>query len=218
MPFQGQTRLALEGHVGGVSALAFSRDGRLLATAGQQGSILVWDMTGQHCLRVDDATKWDHELLSSRSAPEAFAAMGRLARSPGRAVSLLRPHLRPAKAPPSREKIKQLVTLLTEDDFALRRAAEDTLWSLGQRALPDLKVAAADSADLEMRLRAKRLVGRINSGPSPQQFLWPRALEVLERLDTPPARKLIAELSRGHPEAPLTQQAKAALKRLQRKP
>jgi hypothetical protein len=41
-----------------------------------------------------------------------------------------------------------------------------------------------------------------------------RAVELLERLGTPEARQALAALAGGAPEAPLTLQAKAALRRL----
>jgi hypothetical protein len=42
-------------------------------------------------------------------------------------------------------------------------------------------------------------------------------VEVLERIDTPEARKLLKELAKGNPEALLTEQAKAALERMERR-
>jgi hypothetical protein len=45
-----------------------------------------------------------------------------------------------------------------------------------------------------------------------------RAVAVLERLATPAARRLLAELARGAPGAALTEDAKAALDRLARTP
>ena len=44
----------------------------------------------------------------------------------------------------------------------------------------------------------------------------PRALEVLERLDTPEARRFLSDLANGAPVAPLTREAAAAVARLQK--
>ncbi len=44
----GRSRCALRGHLGGVSALAFSHNGRLIATASEDRSTKIWDVdTGQ---------------------------------------------------------------------------------------------------------------------------------------------------------------------------
>jgi hypothetical protein len=46
--------------------------------------------------------------------------------------------------------------------------------------------------------------------------LWEqRAVAVLEHIGSPDARQVLGELAKGNPYAPLTQQAKAALRRLQ---
>jgi WD40 repeat protein len=201
----GQTRLALEGHAESVTAFGFSPDSGLLATGGQRGSVLVWDVSGQHQCRADDAKARDAEALTATRASDALAAMCRLARSPKRAVALLRARLRPLKvATPSEEKLKQLTALLDDEDAALRRAAELALQAADRRALPHLGASP----------RARRLRARIEKGP----LLQSRGVEVLERLGTPDARKLLRELAAGDAEARLTVEAKAALKRLEKSP
>lgn len=42
------------------------------------------------------------------------------------------------------------------------------------------------------------------------------SVQVLERIGTPEARELLAELAKGQPEARLTQEAQAALQHLKR--
>ena len=42
----GQARRELEGHQAGVFALAVRPDGRALASASQDGTVLVWDLAG----------------------------------------------------------------------------------------------------------------------------------------------------------------------------
>lgn len=53
---------------------------------------------------------------------------------------------------------------------------------------------------------------------SPVQLQLLRAVEVLEQIDTPEARRLLAELAQGAAAARLTQEAKAALERLEKRP
>jgi hypothetical protein len=55
-------------------------------------------------------------------------------------------------------------------------------------------------------------------GPGPEMLRPLRAVEVLERINTAEARRLLERLSKGQPEALLTVDAAASLQRLTRRP
>jgi hypothetical protein len=59
------------------------------------------------------------------------------------------------------ERIARLVQHLGDDAFAKREAASKQLTAIGAPALAALRKAAVSSEDLEIRLRAKRIVGAI---------------------------------------------------------
>ncbi|MGH0141185.1 UNVERIFIED_CONTAM: hypothetical protein FKN15_072724 [Acipenser sinensis] len=50
-PRRGTLIFLLEGHTGWVKSLSFSRDGILLASAGENDMVRVWDMTKGTCLK-----------------------------------------------------------------------------------------------------------------------------------------------------------------------
>ncbi len=196
------------------SAITFA-DGGTLVSRSWGGRPLVWDLTGRSDLREAGATTADVEGLSSRSASEAFEAMGRLVRTGDKAVSLLRARLRPAKAPPSDDQIDALVALTSDADPAVRARAGEALVAAGLRALPALR-RALESGE-PRRPGVERIIDDINGPPSRRALIGLRGVEVLERLASPDARRLLTELAGGHTDSDLTKDAKAALTRLEAK-
>ena len=74
-------------------------------------------------------------------------------------------------------------------------------------------VAAVGSP--EARRRAQTLLEQMSQWePTADEWREIRAIEVLERIATPAARALLADLAKGDPAARLTQEAKGSLGRL----
>ena len=72
---------------------------------------------------------------------------------------------------------------------------------------------ALKEPDLETRLRVQNILSKLRS-PSGRALQALRAVEVLERIATPDARRLLARLARGEPQARLTREATASSQRL----
>jgi hypothetical protein len=66
-----------------------------------------------------------------------------------------------------------------------------------------------------MHHRAKRLLDRLDRALGPgEELRRVRAVEVLELIGTPEARRLLEELAGGEPAARLTREASSSLRRL----
>jgi hypothetical protein len=115
------------------------------------------------------------------------------------------------------QRLNDLIADLDSDRFAVRQRASGELEQLGELAGPAMHRALAGEPSPEARRRLRRLVQKLG-GPitSPEMLRLLRAVEVLEKVGTAEARKVLQALADGAPQATLTREAKAALLRLQR--
>jgi hypothetical protein len=120
-------------------------------------------------------------------------------------------------AAPDPGKVAQLLRDLNDDRFAIRDKARQDLERLGELAESGLKEALARKQILESRRRLERLLSKLK-GPItvPEKVRAIRAVETLEYIGTPEARKLLENLARGAPEALVTQEVKESLPRIRR--
>jgi RNA polymerase sigma factor (sigma-70 family) len=211
----------LEGHQGEVKTLAFSPEGRRLASGSFDTTALIWDVTGLATKkrRPDPLPRKELEALGSTLAADAvkaYQAILTLETLPEQAVPLLAEHLRRRSAPDA-ERIAGLVKQLDSEDFATRQRAAAELRKLGWTAEPALRKALEEKSSLEVRKRAKELLDEIfKTEPSPQLLQDLRAVEVLERIGTSEAKKILQELANHTLVTRLTREAKASLDRLAR--
>jgi hypothetical protein len=205
----GQVRLLLPWKREEVSALAFSPDGRYLAAGGPAGTVTVYDLSGAAGLR--DLPQVGEGTWAEMAGPSWVPTL--LAR-PKEAVALLRSHLTPAPGKPlSAAAVRWYLADLGAGDFLTRERAHKALVEArGGGELID--AALRDEKDIEARRRLERLVAARRARPDAQQLRLIRAVEVLERIRTPEARRLLAELEAGNDDARLTVEAKAALRRM----
>jgi hypothetical protein len=114
--------------------------------------------------------------------------------------------------PPS--LLARLVADLDSASAEVRTRATRQLEAFEDRAESELRRAAARPASPEAARRLGRLLDRLDGGPAPEVLRQLRAVEVLEVVGGPEARKALAALAGGAPEARLTRDARAALRRL----
>ena len=139
----------------------------------------------------------------------AFDAMAQLASSPDRALEILRREVKPAPSAPTDAMLDRIFVDLGSGEFATREKASKELEEYGESAIPGVRKRLEGNISAEARQRAIAFLKRAET-----HLNQIRAVELLEGLGTPEARKLLTELAAGAPNAPLTLDANAALKRL----
>lgn len=211
------------GHDGQITRLVFSRDGRILVSGSHDGTALVWDVG---VVRRKDRVKEveldgkSHEDLWRRlggPAAEAYQVMGSLVAAPRQAVPALRSRLRPVPVATGR-RIARLLRDADSDSFAVREQAVAGLKAEGENARAALRQTLAHGPPLEVRRRIEPLLARLEAKRSPARLRTLRAVEVLERIGTAEAQAVLKTLAAGASEVELTEEARAALHRLDRHP
>jgi RNA polymerase sigma factor (sigma-70 family) len=222
--WRGEKARPLTGHDRPVEGLAFGPDSRTLVSCSWDTTLLVWDMATvagrQPCPAAppDAAVTAAWNDLAGDDAKAAYRAVRLLAAAPAQSVSLLRERLR---ATPSADKkqVERWIAGLDAETFAQREEATRELGRQGDRVEAALRRLLAGNPSAEAKRRAEDLLARID-GPitDAERLRQVRAVEVLEWVGQGEARDLLKALANGDPEAGLTRDAAAALRRLGRRP
>jgi WD40 repeat protein len=216
----GAEVLQLTGSGAAVRCLAFSPDGRVLASGHADGTILTWDTAparrrGARPARGPGAgqvERWWADLAGD--ARKAHPAIWGLTAAPRRAVALLRERLRPRRAVAAAQ-LRRWVADLDDDEFRRRESASARLAGVLDQARPMLQATLKATRSAEQRRRITALLADPGLVPSAERLRELRGIEVLERIGTPKARQALEALARGAPEARLTREARASLRRLE---
>lgn len=203
---------------GEVSSAAISPDGRTIAIAQRDCTVLLWP------------SGLAHEMLPSQSLSQSFRDLGEEDPALGRAaidalvsrVSDVVEFLsdRWGMLPTSSQVQTDLVASLDSDDCAEREAASSFLERLGDAAEETLCEATRESISPEAHGRVEALLEALDapwpmrSGDLLRRY---RGVEVLERIDSDGARRLLERVARGPTLAPETAWARDALARLGQK-
>ena len=190
-----------------------------MISASADNTALVWDLTGQYG-RHRPLQLSSHQLedlwtdLATDNGEKAYQAVWTLVGAAETSVSFLEPRLRPVAAVPS-QKIERMIADLDSDNFEARTQAARDLAELGELAEPVCRKALEKQPSLEVQHALERLMTVwVKQVLSPSQLRVLRAIEVLEQVGSPAAQQVLKTLAEGAPGARLTQEAKAALRRM----
>jgi hypothetical protein len=154
--------------------------------------------------------------LGTEDVAKAHQAIAALVARAAETVPFIKKRLQPVPRVDTR-RLTRLIADLDDARFAVRKTATRELERLGEMAEPALRKALAERPSPEARCRMEQLLKvykRERLQPLPEHRRVARAVEVLESIGSSAARRLLESLAGGASEAPLTRDARGALKRL----
>jgi hypothetical protein len=208
----GHSLLRRDGHDGHVRHVTFGADVRRVLTSARDGQAYLWSLmpTGIDAKLSIDAL-WAN--LADEHAAKAYRAVWSLGTGAETAVPLIRKKLPPIRAADPRW-VAQKITDLDSDRFTVRDAARKALESYFEQVIPALEVARKNPASAESRERLDKLLALRERRPTTEDMRRARAVQAMEIAGTTEARNLLGEWAAGVAGARLTEDAKAALRRL----
>lgn len=221
----GQEIAHWAGHTEAITCLAVEPSSTRLATGSQDGSVLVWNLKDvaladdkrQPADGKDRQTLWT-ALTGDDDEPETHMAIRRLIAGKEETIRFLRKEVPPVAAD-ANARVLTLISQLDSDDFKTRENAQSALLKHGALTVPAVRQALAGKLpSLEVRRRMERILDQLPVEQlQRERERERRALQVLERMNTPESRKLVQELADGAPDAALTVDAKSTLERMEKR-
>jgi len=154
--------------------------------------------------------------LASADARRAYAAIWKLIAASDEAVRLIKERFQPAKEVDSK-RVDQLITDLDNDKSAIREKASKELETMGAEAWPAMRRALAEKPSDETKQRLEVLLALPPVVRDPEVLRALRAIQVLEHIGRPEARRVLETMAKGAAKSRITEDAKASLARLGRR-
>jgi WD40 repeat protein len=211
----GKLVLRLEGHDSGVEQVAVAPDGRSAFSASRDGFVCQWDLTPRPLGRLKQKPDNLWDTAAEADPAVAVPAVWALVQRSAELRAFVAQKLPSARVPP-REQLAKWVEALDAAEFTEREAASKALAAQGRLAEPLLR-EALQKGSAEVRRRAGELLEAFEHTFTPEELRTLRLVQACEFAGTPSARALLRQWAGGAPEAMLTQDAKAALARLERR-
>lgn len=203
-----------------ITSLAFEPRSRALATALEDGTTLIWDLTGGLVegklplreLKSAELERFWRDLAGS-DAVKAHQAVAVLAADPA-SISFLQKRFR--SWPIEIKGIDRLIADLSDEEFTTREMAEFRLLWLGDAAAPALRSSAKSSVP-EITRRSQSILRSLDRCElTNEHHRELRSIAIFELAGSAESRRALQQLAAGAEKSRLTEQARAALQRLDR--
>jgi hypothetical protein len=207
-----------------VLALAFTPDGKRLASALRNSTVLIWDVPAllkgaktpkASPLKKEDLTSAWRDLGEVGGA-RAYDTILRLAAGPDVTLPFLKTRLRPAAEPDSKH-LERLVAELDSDHLGVRTRARQELIAVSAVWEPLLRSARTKARSERVRRSLDRILAEPWFKRDAEVLRRVRAVQVLEYIGTREARAVLAQMAKGWALARETRFARVALDRLERR-
>jgi hypothetical protein len=212
-----------------VGRIALCADGRSVAIGEGKNSIGIWDLQrarlGRSGARSKDRVVPTREpsqvelsgwygAIGGSDAKAARKGMEGFEDSGDRGVEFLATRLKPEMV--SEAELFALVRELDSDEFRVRQEAVKKLEPLARIAKPQLREQMEASKSAEVRASLRRVLALVDDYciRDAECLRCLRAIECLEVIGSSRSRRLLTRLAGGSPSSPVTQDASAALVRM----
>jgi WD40 repeat protein len=203
-----------------VTSLSFADAGKTLVSGSLDGTAIAWDLNRLLKDPPADTTELDKlwASLGQADGEKASQTMQALTARPKETLALFKARLRPVPAV-APDRLTQLLADLQSNQYVVRQRATAELEQLDLQARPALEKALDAQPAVEARRRIEALLKKLEPPFSaPDRLRSIRAVEVLERIGSRDARLFLETLAAGGRGHRLTEDARAALDRLSKRP
>jgi hypothetical protein len=209
--------MRMDGQDSSVQQLAVARDGRSVFAASSDGFVCQWDLTPKPYARsnatFDALWRAAADSDPALAVPAAWVLVSRSDES----RAFVTGKLPPARPGATSEQIARWLGDLDAPAFSDREAATKALAALGRAVEPHLRETVRTTTSLEVRRRLEKLIAQLDATYTADELRAMRIVRACEVSGTPATQAMLQPWARGSAGAVLTEDARAALRRLSRR-
>jgi hypothetical protein len=207
----GTPQKNLRGHKGVITSLAFTRDGKYLASSDSDGVAIVWpmDLMPKPARSPDLGKAWEALVIDDPRGTYIYVCQ--LVDARDQAVQFLHDKIKP-DIKVDQAEFKQILEELDSDTYTVRLKAREKLAQIAPGIWPVIRDAIKDAKSSEVRDALEAAMIKVAPPTAGQET---RAVMALERIGSEEAVKLLGTFAGITDNPNLSGAAKKALERLE---